>query len=206
VLIRILDSGVAVAASLLAVALARTLRRQYQASEDRAATDALTGLPNRRETFRRLAALTNANAADSPSVALAFCDLDHFKQINDRHGHAAGDALLQCVGERLQRVLRCIDLVGRIGGDELLVMLVGVSNIKEALALAEAMRVAVREPVAIGATSVTTTLSIGITLCRPGESVDALVARADAAMYQAKQAGRDRIVPISAEALPAAGS
>jgi diguanylate cyclase (GGDEF)-like protein len=80
-----------------------------------------------------------------------------------------------------------------------------VSNIKEALALAEAMRVAVREPVAIGATSVTTTLSIGITLCRPGESVDALVARADAAMYQAKQAGRDRVIPISAEALPAAG-
>ena len=192
------------------VAFFRTIDTEVEAEaalERQASTDALTGLPNRRETFRRLAALTNgkANAADSPSVALAFCDLDHFKQINDRHGHAAGDALLQCVGERLQRVLRRIDLVGRIGGDELLVMLVGVSNIKEALALAEAMRVAVREPVAIGATSVTTTLSIGITLCRPGESVDALVARADAAMYQAKQAGRDRVIPISAEALPAGG-
>lgn len=134
-------------------------------------TDPLSGLANRRETFRQLEQLTRISGAElpPPPLALAFCELDWFKRVNDSHGHAAGDALLAAVGERLRRVQRPDDRVGRSGGDELL-----VAN-----------------------TSLQVTASIGVTLFQPGESVDVLVARADAAIYRAKQDCRDRVIPIS---------
>jgi diguanylate cyclase (GGDEF)-like protein len=119
-------------------------------------------------------------------------------QINDRHGHAAGDALLLAVSGRLVQVLRSTDLVGRIGGDELLVLLDGVDGLEEAIALAERLRRRAREPVEVDGRRFAVTLSIGVTLYRPGESVDALVARADAAMYDAKTSGRDRVIAIPA--------
>jgi diguanylate cyclase (GGDEF)-like protein/PAS domain S-box-containing protein len=183
------------------VAFFRTIDAEVEAEAAlarQASTDALTGLPNRRETFRQLEELTRSCGADLPPLALAFCDLDWFKRVNDSHGHAAGDALLVAVGERLRTALRPDDLVGRIGGDELLVVLVGVTDLKEALERAEGLRAAVREPLPIANVSLDLTVSIGVTLFQPGESVDALVARADAAMYRAKQAGRDRVIPISA--------
>jgi diguanylate cyclase (GGDEF)-like protein len=165
-----------------------------------ASTDALTGLPNRRETFRRLEELTAAQGtmgeAERPGIALAFCDIDHFKRVNDSLGHAAGDALLLAIGQRLRSALRPDDLVGRIGGDELLVVVVGVADLQTAMERAEALRAAVRGPLPISNNHLDVTASIGVTLFQQGESVDALVARADAAMYQAKQAGRDRVIPI----------
>lgn len=185
------------------VAFFRTIDAEVEAETAlarQASSDALTGLANRRETFRRLEQLIGREAAGTPPLALAFCDLDRFKEVNDSHGHAAGDALLVAAGERLRAVLRPADLVGRIGGDELLVVLVGVSSLEEALTQAEALRAAVRHPLPIPTASQTVTLhatmSIGVTLSQPGESVDALVARADAALYQAKQAGRDRVVSL----------
>jgi len=183
------------------VAFFRTIDAEVEAEAAlarQASTDALTGLPNRRETFRRLEQLTRSCAPDLPPLALAFCDLDWFKRVNDSHGHGAGDALLVAVGERLRASLRPDDLVGRIGGDELLVVLVGVTDLEEALVRAEALRDAVRQPLPIANTSLEVTASIGVTLFQRGESVDALVARADAAMYRAKQAGRDRVIPITA--------
>ena len=183
------------------VAFFRTIDAEVEAEaalERQASTDALTGLPNRRETFRQLEQLTSACGAELPPLALAFCDLDWFKRVNDNHGHGAGDALLVAVGERLQAALGPDDLVGRIGGDELLVVLVGVTDLEEALERAEALRTSVRQPLPIATTSLEVTVSIGVTLFQRGESVDALVARADAAMYQAKQAGRDRVIPITA--------
>lgn len=183
------------------VAFFRTIDAEVEAEEAlarQASTDALTGLPNRRETFRQLEQLTRSSGADLPPLALAFCDLDWFKRVNDSHGHGAGDALLVAVGERLRAALRPDDLVGRIGGDELLVVLLGVVDLEEALKRAEALRAAVRQPLPVANASLDVTASIGVTLFRPGESMDALVARADAAMYRAKQAGRDRVIPISA--------
>ena len=183
------------------VAFFRTIDAEVEAEaalERQASTDALTGLPNRRETFRQLEQLTRTCGPDLPPLALAFCDLDWFKRVNDSHGHGAGDALLVAVGERLQAALGPDDLVGRIGGDELLVVLVGVTDLEEALERAEGLRVAVRQPLPIATTNLEVTASIGVTLFQRGESVDALVARADAAMYQAKQAGRDRVIPITA--------
>lgn len=185
------------------VAFFRTIDAEVEAEAAlarQASTDALTGLPNRRETFRRLEALTAAQGtmgeAARPGLALAFCDIDHFKRVNDSLGHAAGDALLLAIGQRLRAVLRPDDLVGRIGGDELLVVLVGVADLQTAMERAEALRAAVREPLPITNNHLDVTASIGVTLFQPGESVDALVARADAAMYEAKQAGRDRVIPI----------
>ncbi len=183
------------------VAFFRTIDTEVEAEEAlarQASTDALTGLPNRRETFRQLEELTRSCGAELPPLALAFCDLDWFKRVNDSHGHGAGDALLVAVGERLRAALRPDDLVGRIGGDELLVVLVGVTDLEEALVRAEALRSAVCQPLPIANTSLEVTASIGVTLFQRGESVDALVARADAAMYRAKQAGRDRVIPITA--------
>ena len=183
------------------VAFFRTIDAEVEAEaalERQASTDALTGLPNRRETFRQLEQLTSTCGAELPPLALAFCDLDWFKRVNDSHGHGAGDALLVAVGERLRGALGPDDLVGRIGGDELLVVLVGVTDLEEALERAEGLRVAVRQPLPIATTSLEVTASIGVTLFQRGESVDALVARADAAMYRAKQAGRDRVIPITA--------
>ena len=183
------------------VAFFRTIDAEVEAEaalERQASTDALTGLPNRRETFRQLEQLTSTCGAELPPLALAFCDLDWFKRVNDSHGHGAGDALLVAVGERLRGALGPDDLVGRIGGDELLVVLVGVTDLEEALERAEGLRVAVRQPLPIATTNLEVTASIGVTLFQRGESVDALVARADAAMYQAKQAGRDRVIPITA--------
>ena len=183
------------------VAFFRTIDAEVEAEAAlarQASTDALTGLPNRRETFRQLEQRTGSCGADLPPLALAFCDLDWFKRVNDNHGHSAGDALLVAVAERLQAVLQPDDLVGRIGGDELLVVLMGVTDLGEALERSEALRAAVRQPLPLATTSLDVTASIGVTLFQPGESVDALVARADAAMYQAKQAGRDRVIPIRA--------
>ncbi|MEB3351004.1 MAG: PAS domain S-box protein [Cyanobacteriota bacterium] len=184
------------------VASFRTIDGEVEAEQAlarQARTDSLTGLPNRRDTFARLAALTGAATAAGRPLALAFCDLDHFKAINDRHGHAAGDALLLAVSERMRQVVRRTDVVGRIGGDELLVLLDGVDGLEEALGLAETLRRQARQPVEFAGRSFAVTLSIGVTLFRPGESVDALVARADAAMYEAKQSGRDRVIAIPAE-------
>jgi diguanylate cyclase (GGDEF)-like protein/PAS domain S-box-containing protein len=184
------------------VASFRTIDGEVEAEEAlarQARTDSLTGLPNRRGTLTQLAALTGATTAASRTVALAFCDLDHFKEINDRYGHAAGDALLLAVSGRLVQVLRSTDLVGRIGGDELLVLLDGVDGLEEAIALAERLRRRAREPVEVDGRRFAVTLSIGVTLYRPGESVDALVARADAAMYDAKTSGRDRVIAIPAD-------
>ena len=183
------------------VAFFRTIDAEVEAEEAlarQANTDALTGLPNRRETFRQLEQLTRSCGVERPPLALAFCDLDWFKRVNDSHGHAAGDALLVAVAQRLRSALQPDDRLGRIGGDELLVVLMGVTDLEEAQKRAEVLRGAVRDPLPFADTLLAVSASIGVTLFKPGESVDALVARADAAMYQAKQAGRDRVIPITA--------
>jgi len=161
--------------------------------ERRARTDDLTGLLNRKDTLERLAA--RLAARDAGSLAVLWCDIDRFKSLNDTHGHAGGDAVLTALGARIRACLRSADdLGGRIGGDELLVVLDGVRDVDNAAAVAESLRRRAAEPIPFNHGTITATLSVGVTLARPGEGVDALLARADDAMYLAKDEGRNRVV------------
>jgi diguanylate cyclase (GGDEF)-like protein/PAS domain S-box-containing protein len=168
-----------------------------EAALDRLARyDQLTGLCNRSEGLSRLAALLEQHDRRLGRVGVLFVDVDRFKAVNDSCGHAAGDALLQAMAERLLTHTREGDLVARLGGDELLVALPGMEALEQAVAIAETIREAAAEQVLNNGTAVQATLSIGVTLARPAESVDGLIARADQAMYQAKQGGRNQVIPI----------
>ena len=123
-----------------------------------------------------------------------FIDLDEFKVVNDTWGHVAGDALLRAVAQRIESVVRANDVVARLGGDEFLVVLDGVEGESAAAAIADKVRAACSQPVATPTGTVATTLSVGVVLREAGESSDALIARADRAMYTAKDAGRNQTV------------
>lgn len=162
--------------------------------ERRASTDELTQLLNRQETLTRIDALKNRAGS---STAVLWCDIDRFKMVNDTYGHAAGDAVLKSVADRIRGCLRSTDDIGaRIGGDELLILLNGVHDLRDAADVAEKLRRRAAEPIPTAAGPVTVTLSIGVTLADAQETVDALLARADDAMYQAKKRGRNQVVAI----------
>ena len=173
--------------------LARERAAAEAALQHQAGHDALTGLPNRAELQRRLdAALARERAAGRPAVVLLFCDLDGFKQVNDRLGHRAGDELLVGVGARIRAGLRAGDTLARYGGDEFLILCAdddrdaAVRRLRGhvATALAEPFRVA-GEPVRIGA-------SVGAVVSDGTLGADELIGRADQAMYEAKQRSRVR--------------
>lgn len=162
-----------------------------------AVRDPLTGLHNRRYAEAHLARLA---ARPGPGLALILADIDRFKALNDRAGHAAGDAALRAIGECLAAETRAADLVARFGGDEFLAALPG-ARAEEAECAAERLRRAVAA--ATGAQGLT--LSAGVATMRPGEiGPDAALARADAALYAAKAAGGDRTVPAEAPVTPLA--
>jgi diguanylate cyclase (GGDEF)-like protein len=145
--------------------------------------DVLTGLLNRAGFV--------AGADEAPRGAVLVVDLDHFKAINDRHGHAVGDAVLQIAAQRLTAVLRPGDVVARFGGDELVVLLPGGDG---ALAADVAQRIidTVSAPLAVGGVQVTVGASIGIDAgVSASSSLDDQLSRADAALYEAKHAGRN---------------
>lgn len=163
-----------------------------QALERRARIDDLTGLLNRKEFLDRLAGMVARGDRD---FALLWCDIDRFKEVNDTHGHAAGDAVLHALGERIRGCLpRPDDLAARVGGDELMVVLRGVGGVDEAERAAERLRSVAAEPIPFDGAAIEVTLSIGATLPLPDEGIDAILARADDAMYRAKQEGRNRVV------------
>jgi diguanylate cyclase (GGDEF)-like protein len=129
--------------------------------------------------------------------------MDKFKNVNDTCGHAAGDEVLRVMADRIRRCLRSTDDLGaRVGGDELLVVLHGVQDLQNAVTVAEKLRASAAEPIPIPGGTVNTTVSIGVTLARPGEKTEALVARADDAMYRAKQTGRNQVISIDSEPAP----
>lgn len=158
----------------------------------RARTDHLTGLLNRDEALSRLQVMLSGDRTGP--FAVAFCDVDAFKSVNDSLGHAAGDTLLVEAASRIRSVVRDGDLVARVGGDEIVVILPGVHTMANAIRIGEKLRACLHEPVTTDAGAVHSTLSIGITLALPGEDADEVMSRADAAMYRAKQGGRDRVV------------
>ena len=163
------------------------------ALDRRARFDDLTGLANRAEVLARIGTIGEHQRRPGSQTAILFCDVDRFKAVNDTFGHAAGDAVLRELAERLSGAIRSGDIAARVGGDELLAVLEGVHDIDDALRVAEKIRAAACEPITVPGDQVTSSLSIGVTLARPGESTDALVERADEAMYRAKQGGRNRV-------------
>lgn len=169
--------------------IAERAHRVRQARDDAmyvAEHDGLTGALNRDALHPRLDA---AMTAPEPSTLL-YLDVDHFKSINDRHGHGVGDQVLRRLAERCRGELRGVDTLARLGGEEFVALLSGL-GIEEAGRVAERVRVAVeRDPAALEAV----TISIGVAERRTGESVEAWMRRADQALYAAKQAGRNRVV------------
>lgn len=130
-------------------------------------------------------------------TAVLFCDIDRFKQINDVYGHSAGDEVLRVLGARFTAALRSDDHAARMGGDELLVVLTGVTDLDAARQVAEELRALAAHPIPFESDlQLRTTLSIGVTLAHPGETPDRLVERADTAMYMAKKSGRDQVIAI----------
>jgi diguanylate cyclase (GGDEF)-like protein len=177
---------------LCTVILSGALVESDRAHRRSSTLDPLTGLFNRNALEQRLAELDGApcDAGAGQSHALLLCDLDHFKRVNDRLGHAAGDAVLQDIAYTMRAVLRAGDSIYRIGGEEILVVLPGASE-EDAVAIAERLRHAVRERRIVGAK---VTISIGAAVTKPSRvNTDDLVARADAALYAAKAQGRDMV-------------
>jgi diguanylate cyclase (GGDEF)-like protein len=186
-----------IGALVLVLATARAARyaeRELHVARSVARTDALTRLPNRTQLDHDLAELMQqAEDRDLP-LSVMFLDLDHFKAINDRHGHAIGDRCLITVGNILRRHVRASDLIVRYGGEEFVLALEGAGR-ERGIAAAEGLRNAVQEGArSIDGRAVELTVSIGLTDHRPGDRVESLLARADAALYRAKREGRNRLV------------
>ena len=161
--------------------------------------DALTGLPNRQLFVRRVAEAIEHARVDGRGPAVLYVDIDHLKNVNDSLGHDSGDVFITTVGRRLSTSTRPGDVVGRIGGDEFVVLCEGVGDDATALDLAERVTSAVADPVVLQGTRVTVGVSIGVAAWRPaddsGAALDAaleLVRRADTAMYRAKDRGKGR--------------
>jgi diguanylate cyclase (GGDEF)-like protein len=172
-------------------------RRAEESARRIAFYDALTGLPNRRLFERRLGHALRRYGSQAESVALLFLDLNGFKQVNDRLGHAAGDELLRIVGQRLLDSVRGADEVSRIGrpqgsvsrfgGDEFAVLLTGLKQPEDAAECARRIHLTLSEPIEVGGTEMRVGVSVGIALHpRDGETAPALLSAADAAMYAAK--------------------
>ncbi len=169
--------------------------RLMRATRHLAETDALTGIYGRRAILEQSEfALTSARGNGLP-ISVLMIDADHFKLVNDHHGHEAGDAVLVELVRRLRNALRSHDVIGRVGGEEFLALLPGTDG-HSALEIADRLLNAVRaKPIDHDVLSVSMTLSIGVAAFAGRDAdLDALIRRADAALYAAKDAGRDRAV------------
>jgi diguanylate cyclase (GGDEF)-like protein len=193
------SAGMLNAGSLGVFVLRRRVQRLLVATQTLSNLDPLTGLFNRRFLVEQAPRVWRQARRDGTRVAAMVLDLDHFKQLNDEHGHAAGDAVLRAVARSLSTMVRPTDVLARTGGEELVVLgLVGDPD--EAARLAERLRTAVAGSRTADGYAVTA--SVGIAITRPADSEDPieglwrLVDRADAAMYEAKQQGRDRVAAM----------
>jgi len=169
-----------------------------QALTEMATTDALTGLSNRRHLMTGLEAECVRFRRMGTAISVLMLDLDYFKQINDTWGHAAGDAVLQHFADIVKRLARKTDHVGRIGGEEFVIVLPETDE-QGACVFAEKVRCAVLDaPLLWGELSINYTVSIGVACCscRQAEDADSILQKADQALYQAKTLGRNRVISI----------
>jgi diguanylate cyclase (GGDEF)-like protein/PAS domain S-box-containing protein len=171
-----------------------TLRKEFEEHLLRqATTDTVTGLPNRISAMDRLKKFVARSPSKEPKVALLLIDLDNFKNINDTLGHQAGDRMLASAGQRISSCVDRDDLVAYMGGDEFTVLLSGIEDAEEASEVADKILAALRAPYELESISVFVTASIGITVYPDhGTKPEVLLRNADAAVYQAKEEGRDR--------------
>jgi diguanylate cyclase (GGDEF)-like protein len=168
-----------------------TLRRQNEELERLSVTDGLTGLYNRRRQMEMLATEVERSKRLSHVCAVLMMDVDNFKRYNDAHGHQAGDAVLRGLGAVLRETTREIDCAARYGGEEFFVLL-PETDVKEATEVAERIRTQLKERIFLGGR---VTISIGIAAFpEHGDTPEDLIAAADAALYQAKKEGRDRVL------------
>jgi diguanylate cyclase (GGDEF)-like protein/PAS domain S-box-containing protein len=156
--------------------------------------DALTGLPNRKQFHEQLALALKRAQRHGTRLAVGFLDVDGFKRINDQHGHAVGDLVLQEFGRRLQDGLRQTDFVARLAGDEFTLLLEDVQAAHELEPLAMKILEGMRAPFELAGLSLPVRTSLGLALAESGEAQAALLERADQAMYRAKQTGRGGFV------------
>ena len=178
--------------SELQAEIARRIALQTEL-EHQATTDLLTGLPNRRAFVARLTAELARVQRSGEALSLSLFDLDHFKQVNDRYGHAAGDAVLRSVGQLCAHSFRGADMAARVGGEEFLVLLPGSTAEQAQAIMARFISALAGLEIDIGTQTLHVTATAGV-VQQAGESLDALMARVDAVMYTGKQAGRNRVV------------
>jgi diguanylate cyclase len=174
-----------------------TIRESLDRAEQRANTDTLTGLPNRRAVEEFLRKEQVAAMETGEPLGLLMIDVDHFKRFNDNFGHGVGDQVLRLLAKELRERLRANDLPGRYGSEELIAVLPGAS-----LSVCESVAERIRRSIAkckitrrsTGEALPEITISIGIALFRAGESAGQLIERCDSALYLAKRIGRNRVV------------
>jgi diguanylate cyclase len=185
--------GISLAAMLGSLILTWTRNERMQELERQASQDALTGLANRRRFEQDLAATMARARRDGSTGALLMLDLDRFKQVNDAHGHPAGDRLIKEVAEALRKRTRAGDSLARLGGDEFAVVLPRCSR-EEARTVADAIAAEIRDHhPPTGVDPVTVSIGVALFGSDPRTSVTTVVAEADAAMYAAKDEGRDGV-------------
>lgn len=194
-----LNELIGIAAHLAGIAIER--RNTEEHVQFLATHDGLTGLPNRHSMDLTLETALASAKETGNSLALAFLDLDNFKLVNDTLGHAAGDDLLKTVARRIERVIGPDGVVGRIGGDEFVIFLkASDADLPKTMERLEAVRSAVAEPVTLNGMVLEMSCSMGVaTYPQHGSDAATLLAHADAAMYQAKEAGRDSLKLFSFE-------
>jgi diguanylate cyclase (GGDEF)-like protein len=177
---------------ILSVAILSTaLMRSDVEHREEAVIDPLTGMLNRNALTGRVSELTQQSQVTGQPIGLVIGDLDHFKGINDSLGHAVGDQVLKQIAYEMRRHLRAFDLAYRLGGDEFVFLLPG-AEVRECRSLADQLRRAVEKTLG---ESVNVTISLGASASAPGQKFDydAVFAAADGALYEAKQAGRNRV-------------
>jgi diguanylate cyclase (GGDEF)-like protein len=179
--------------AMIAYMLSNSLNRAYEETRRQALHDSLTGLPNRALFINRLQQSIDRKSREPDTSAVLYMDLDHFKVINDSLGHETGDGLLIEVSRRLRSCLRPGDTAARLGGDEFTILLDDVSDLADAVRVAERVAKELREPIWLGEHQVFVTTSVGIALNESaGVSPNSLLRNADVAMYEAKKEGKAR--------------
>jgi len=182
--------GTVLAGCLRRANLERQVREQQQRLERLSLYDSLTELPNRTLFFDRLDQELRAVKRTGACFAVLMLDLDLFKDVNDSLGHAAGDSVLRTAAQRIKQILRAADTAARLGGDEFAAILIGIDSVEGATVTAEKIIASMREPIVINENIVQISVSIGIALHTDhGDDGNDLLAKADRAMYRAKQNG-----------------
>lgn len=157
-----------------------------------ALVDTLTQLPNRRALMQQLEAATKKCERNGSNLAVAFVDIDNFKQVNDTLGHQAGDQVLCKIAKRLVSAIRGCDEVARIGGDEFVAIIEDVGSFGDCISVVERMVASARESCIINDTEVHISISIGVAMFPRDGNIEQLISAADAAMYRAKKDGKDQ--------------